>query len=319
MVSRARRTSIATLSEARLIGAMRCTIPAFFVMLVATPHQLPAQDASQALRERILRRIAEVTEATVAVAYHDIGGGALAYVNPDSGFHAASTMKVPVLIEYFRAIDDGRLRAGQDLLLVNAFASIVDRSPYSLNARDDSDSSLYAMTGRRVPLRDLAERMITKSSNLATNVLIEVVGARNADSTARALGARNTKVLRGVEDARAYEAGLSNVTTARDLAVLLEAIEINRAASPAGCREMLGILSRQEHNGEIPAGLPPGTRVAHKTGWITGVLHDAALVYPPGRRPYVLVVLTKGIRDREVARSLIADISRMVWERATAP
>lgn len=298
---------------------MRRTIPAFIVMLVATSHQLPAQDASAALRERILQRIAEVTGATVGVAYRDIGGGALVYVNPDSVFHAASTMKVPVLIEYFRAIDDGRLRADQDLLLVNEFASIVDRSPYSLSAGDDSDSSLYAMVGRRVALRELAERMITRSSNLATNVLIEVVGAPRADSTARALGARNTKVLRGVEDGKAYEAGLSNVTTARDLAVLLEAIETNQAASPSSCREMLGILARQEHNGEIPAGLPAGTRVAHKTGWITGVLHDAALVYPPERRPYVLVVLTKGIRDREVARTLIADISRMVWERATAP
>jgi beta-lactamase class A len=288
-------------------------------MLVATPHQLPAQDAGRALRERILRRIAEVTGATVGVAYYDIGGGALVHVNPDSVFHAASTMKVPVLIEYFRAIDDGRLRADQDLLLVNEFASIVDRSPYALSAGDDSDSSLYAMAGRRVPLRDLAERMITKSSNLATNVIIEVVGAPNADTTASALGARHTKVLRGVEDSRAYEAGLSNVTTARDLAALLEAIETHRAASPASCREMLGILSRQEHNGEIPAGLPPGTRVAHKTGWITGVLHDAALVYPPGRRPYVLVVLTKGIQDREAARTLIVDISRMVWESAVAP
>jgi beta-lactamase class A len=298
---------------------MRRTITAFIVMLVATPHHLTAQDASQALRERIFARIAEVTGATIGVAYHDIGGGTLVHVNPDSVFHAASTMKVPVLIEYFRAIDGGRLRADQDLLLVNEFASIVDHSPYSLNAGDDSDSSLYAMAGRRVPIRELAERMITRSSNLATNALIEVVGASRADSTARALGVRSMKLLRGVEDGKAYEAGLSNVTSARDLAVLLDAIETGRAASPASCRAMLEILSRQEHNGEIPAGLPPGTRVAHKTGWITGVLHDAALVYPPGRRPYVLVVLTRGIRDQEIARRLIADISRMVWERATAP
>lgn len=279
------------------------------------PGTAQAQDASQMLRERIVQRIAQVPGATVGVVFEDVGGGALVHVNPDSVFHAASTMKVPVLIEYFRAIDAGRLRADQDLLLVNSFASIVDRSPYSLNAGGDSDSSLYAMLGTRVPLRLLAERMITRSSNLATNVMIEVVGAPRADSSARALGARNMKVLRGVEDSKAFQAGLSNVTSARDLAALLVAIETGTAASAASCREMIAILSRQEYNGEIPAGLPPGTRVAHKTGWITGVLHDAALVYPPGRGPYVLVVLTKGISDRGVARQLIADISRMVWGR----
>jgi beta-lactamase class A len=123
------------------------------------------------------------------------------------------------------------------------------------------------------------------------------------------------KVLRGVEDGKAFQQGLNNQTSARDLAVLLEAIESGRAATRASSLEMLEILAKQEFNDEIPAGLPTGTRVAHKTGWITGVTHDAALVYPPGRTPYVLVVLTKGIRERPVAQRLIADISRLVWER----
>ena len=127
------------------------------------------------------------------------------------------------------------------------------------------------------------------------------------------------KVLRGVEDSKAFAQGLNNVTSARDLSALLLAIERGQAASPGSTREMLDILARQELNTEIPAGLPPGTRVAHKTGWITGVLHDAAIVYPPGRKPYVLVVLTKGIPDRAVARQLIQDISRMVWDVAVPP
>jgi beta-lactamase class A len=124
------------------------------------------------------------------------------------------------------------------------------------------------------------------------------------------------RVLRGVEDSKAYEAGLSNTTTARDLAVLMEAIETDRAASTSSCRLMRDILLRQELNDEIPAGLPPGTPVAHKTGSITGVLHDAAIVYPRGREPYVLVVLTRGISDERIARSLIADISRLAYEHA---
>jgi len=123
-------------------------------------------------------------------------------------------------------------------------------------------------------------------------------------------------VLRGVEDGKAFRAGMNNTTTARDLAVLLEAIETGRAASRSSCDAMREILLDQEFNDEIPAGLPGGTRVAHKTGWITGVLHDAAVVYPPGRKPYVLVVLTRDIPDDKVARKLIADLSRIVWSHA---
>jgi beta-lactamase class A len=97
------------------------------------------------------------------------------------------------------------------------------------------------------------------------------------------------------------------------MAVLLEAIETGRAASRASCDAMRDVLLHQEFNTEIPAGLPAGTKVAHKTGWITGVLHDAAVVYPARRQPYVLVVLTRGIPDDAVARALIADVSRLVF------
>ena len=105
-----------------------------------------------------------------------------------------------------------------------------------------------------------------------------------------------------------------NTTTARDLAIIMEAIQENRAAAPASCEAMRQILLHQEFNEEIPAGLPPGTQVAHKTGQITGHLHDAAIVYPRGGDPYVLIILTRGIPDESVARSLMSDISRMVYE-----
>jgi len=170
-----------------------------------------------------------------------------------------------------------------------------------------------------VSARELVERMIVRSSNLATNAVIALVGAKHADSTAHALGARNIHVLRGVEDGKAFQRGMNNTTTARDLGALLEAIEKHTAASARSCDTMLAILSRQEFNDEIPAGLPPGTRVAHKTGSITAVLHDAALVYPAGRSPYVLVVLTRNIADERVARVLIADLSRLVYEHVSGP
>jgi beta-lactamase class A len=285
------------------------------LLMVMAAQSVPAQDPLASLRQRVLDRIAQVPGATVAVVFAEAGGGGAGFmVNPDSVFHAASTMKVPVMIEYFRGIDAGRIGKNQDLLLGTGFRSIVDGSPYSLDAGVDSDSSVFVRVGQRVPLRWLVERMIVRSSNLATNTLIEVLDAKRVDATARSLGTTTMKVLRGVEDGKAFQQGLNNKTSARDLAVLLEAIESGTAASKESCREMIEILASQELNDEIPAGLPPGTRVAHKTGWITGVSHDAALVYPPGRNPYVLVVLTKGIRERPVAQRLIADISRLVWE-----
>ncbi|MCC6931319.1 MAG: serine hydrolase [Gemmatimonadaceae bacterium] len=278
-----------------------------------------APSATHALQRRIQARVAELPGVTAAVYYRHLGTGETVSWNADTVFHAASTMKVPVMIEYFRAIDQGRLVPNQRVTLVNRFASIVDGSPYTLDAGDDSDSSLYQSVGREVPVRELVERMITRSSNLATNVVISLVGAPQAQATARALGASTINVRRGVEDNLAFRAGLNNTTTARDLGALFEALARGTAASPASTAEMLAILERQEFNEEIPAGLPAGTRVAHKTGWITATMHDAALVFPARGSPFVLVILTRGLPDEKTGQRLIQDIARAVWEHATAP
>jgi beta-lactamase class A len=294
--------------------SLKTSLMAWAPLLLST-----ALGAQTSLKDRIARRTAEVNGAVVGVAFHDLQTGDTLYLNADDSFHAASTMKVPVMIELFRQVDAGRLRLDQQVPLVNEFKSIVDGSPYALSPGDDSDSSAYLKVGSSVTVRELIDRMITRSSNLATNALIALADAKHADATAHALGARNIRVLRGVEDNKAFQAGLNNTTTARDLAVLLEAIETGHAASRASCDAMRDILLRQEFSAEIPAGLPPGTRVAHKTGWISGVLHDAAIVYPPNRKPYVLVVLTRNIPDDKVARALIVDISRMMYASAVKP
>ena len=173
------------------------------------------------MRARLLARIAQVPGAVVAVSFRDLGSGHSLDLNAGLSFHAASTMKVPVMIELFRQVERGWLSLDQPLLLVNQFGSIVDGSPFSVDAGDDSDSLMYRSVGERVPVRELLERMIVRSSNLATNALIAVVDARRANATAHELGARDIRVLRGVEDQKAYDAGMNNTTTARDLAVLL--------------------------------------------------------------------------------------------------
>jgi beta-lactamase class A len=285
---------------------------ALLVLLAATPS------GSDTLRASLQERIAQVKGASVAVAYQHLGNPKDSlFLEADRSFHAASTMKVPVMVELFRQVDAGKLSLEQQVTLANQFASIVDGSPYALDAQDDEDATLYERLGKPVPVRELIQRMITRSSNLATNTVIALVDARRVTKTLRTLGARQMTVLRGVEDGKAYEKGLNNSTTARDLSTLLAAIERGKAASPASTKAMRDILLAQELNQEIPAGVPPGTPVAHKTGQISAVLHDAAIVYPQGRSPYILVVLTSGIPDETVARSLIVDLSRQVYAHAT--
>lgn len=285
-------------------------------MIFAAATLLAIAPGRDSLTESIQARIAQEPGAQVGLAYIDLGTGDTLFLNADISFHAASTMKVPVMIELFRRSLTGSFAMGQRLMLVNRFASIVDGSPYELDAGSDSDSTLYHRIGDRVPIDTLLRLMITRSSNFATNTLITLVGADNVNRTMESLGARRMKVLRGVEDGKAFERGLNNTTTARDLAIVLRALEEGRAASPAATREMLGILLDQEFNEKIPAGLPQGTRVAHKTGEITAVSHDAAIVYPPGRKPYVLVVLTRGIADGRQSSKLIADLSGIVYRHA---
>jgi beta-lactamase class A len=285
---------------------------ALLILLTASPAD------SDVLRGTLQQRIAQVKGAAVAVAYQSLGDPKDAvFLDADRSLHAASTMKVPVMLEFFRQVDVGKLSLDQPITLVNQFHSIVDGSPYSLDAKEDEDAALYERIGKPVPARELLQRMITRSSNLATNSVIALVDPKRVTETLRTLGAKQMTVLRGVEDGKAYQKGLNNTATARDLATVLAAIEQGKAASASSTQAMRAILLAQELNGEIPAGLPPGTPVAHKTGQITGVLHDAAIVYPPGRVPYILVVLTSGIPDEKVARSLIVDLSRSVYAHVT--
>ena len=282
--------------------------PALLTLVLAQP----APDTGNALHAAVRERIARDSGAVVGVMVHDPRSGLSLELLPDLRFHAASTMKIAVLIELGQRIDAHELRWTDSLPIRNQFASIVDGSPYALDPASDSDSTVYRAIGNRWTMRQLAARMIVRSSNLATNLLVERLDATRITATIRRLGADSMVVLRGVEDGKAFQQGLNNTTTARDLATLLLALAAARAANPETSQELLGILEAQEFNQGIPAGLPAGTRVAHKTGEITATWHDAALVYPPDGTPYVIVVLTRGIGARERGLWLQADVARLV-------
>jgi beta-lactamase class A len=279
--------------------------------LFAGPAVLQAQGL-EAARAAIEARTRASGAEAVGLYARDLGRPDSLLIGAATRFHAASMMKVPVMIQVFRDVDARRLRLDQRLPVVDSFASLADGSPFRLDAGDDSDSTLYARVGGRATVRELVELMITVSSNLATNILVARVEAPRAQATAVALGADSIQVRRGVEDTKAYQAGLNNTTTARDLGVLFSAIVEGRAASAASCREMLAVLGRQRFNEGIPAGLPAGVTVAHKTGWITGTHHDGGVVTAPDGRRYVLVVLTRGIREESASARLIADLAGLV-------
>jgi beta-lactamase class A len=266
------------------------------------------------LRSRLEMRAAEDGADVVGIYFRDLTSGDSILLDIDSRVHAASMMKVPVLIQLFRDAEAGAFALDDSIIVSNTFESIVDGSLYELSVPDDSEGTLYARLGEKESIRQLAELMITVSSNLATNILIQLVNAERVQATMHELGADSIAVLRGVEDIKAYEAGLSNTTTARDLGVIFRAIAEGRAASRVACDSMIAILARQEFNEGIPAGLPAGATVAHKTGSITRIRHDGGIVYPADGTPYVLVVLVRGIDDPEAADELIADLSRLAYE-----
>ncbi|MGW8265755.1 MAG: serine hydrolase [Longimicrobiales bacterium] len=264
--------------------------------------------------EASLDSVINASGEEIAVFYEDLETRDTVFISPDLRMHAASTMKVPVMIQLFLDRDAGLLSLEDSLEVSTTFSSIVDGSPYSLTADSDSDSTLYALEGERVSYAHLIDLMITVSSNLATNLLIQEVDANRVTATMRTLGADSIEVLRGVEDGPAFRAGLSNTTTARDLGVILSALGRGEVGAPGTSGEMLEILGRQHWRTKIPSLLPEGTRVAHKTGRITGISHDAGVVFPGSAGPYTLVILTRGFEDGETADSVAARISRMVYD-----
>jgi len=281
------------------------------LLLLAIARSSMAQDRSLAAAEAAVEQHISASGADVAVYFTTLDGKAQYQTRPDDTFHAASTMKVPVMIELFHQVQQGKLKLEDQIVVRNEFHSIVDGSSYTLSVTDDSEGELYKAEGQPRSLGELCELMITVSSNFATNLLIEKLGVQNIRATVHNLGADGIVVLRGVEDGKAFAKGLNNTATARGLATLMEAIADGKAVDAQSSRAMIGILERQRFNEGIPAGLPPGIAVAHKTGEITRIHHDAAIVF--AKRPYVLVVMVRGLADPQQSTALISDISRELY------
>lgn len=281
------------------------------------PHGDSVAAAEVSLYRNLLRIKQEHTLVGLGIAFYDAQTTVQWSYNADEYFHAASTMKLAVLLGVFRQIERGDLSLEANVHVRNRFTSIVNQEPFMLDLGRDADPDVYGRLGRTMTVRELAYWMITRSSNLATNLLVDVVGIPTIQSALDELEIDGVKILRGVEDQRAFEAGLNNEVTAHGLLKLLRLIADGRAYSQSACDEMLKIMLDQQFRSGIPAGLPKAARVAHKTGNISTVHHDAGIVYLENRRPYVLVILTRF--EAEKGRgTAVADVSRDIFSTLAA-
>src|SRR3954468_11018923 len=221
----------------------------------------------------------------IAVGVFDTESGASLEYQADRWFHAASTIKVAILAGVYAAIHEGRWPPNARLHVRNRFFSAADGSVFRIAAERDANADVHAAIGKMLRIRELAHHMIATSSNLATNLLLDLVGVETVQGVLDHYKVIGIDFRRGVEDERAFAAGIINRVTAGGLVSLLRLIEAEEVFSPALSREMLDILHQQEFKKGIPARLPREARVAHKTGDISTIAHDVGIVYPPERKP----------------------------------
>jgi beta-lactamase class A len=270
------------------------------------------------LRDQIKKIERDSGATAIAVALRDAETGLELHYHADRWFHAASTIKVPILLGVFAAIDRGDLLPHSRVHVRNRFLSVVENIPFRVESGRDANSAVHNAIGKMMRVDELAYHMITTSSNLATNLLLGVMGPEAVSQTLKELDVeRGIELKRGVEDELAFEKGINNMVTADGLLRILVMLSEGKAFSPALSRRMMDILHGQEFNQGIPARLPKRARVAHKTGEISTIAHDAGVVYLPKRKPYALVILTEWDSGVSGRSRTIAAISHTIYEFLT--
>jgi beta-lactamase class A len=271
------------------------------------------QEKSEMLRQSCERIMSDSKAVAYAVAVRDYETGFRFAINADRRFHAASTIKVGILLAVGKAIDDGRIRPGDTLHIRNRFLSAVDGTPFRIDAESDGYPQLHRLVGRTAKVSDLAEWMIVSSSNLATNLLLDYITVDEAQRVLRDAGVEGVDLRRGVDDTKAHNQGFNNQATATGLLDLFATLRGDFLAKASRDRA-INILLQQRFNSMIPAPLPAHASVAHKTGEISTACHDAGIVYLPEREPYILVVLTEVAAETNGRREAVAKISEAVFQ-----
>jgi len=301
-----------SIREARFVSEKAGGSPSL-ERIVLTPDRQAILDG-MTLQKKIEQEFEKQPDAHFAYTFIDLQTGERLMHNGNRSFHSASTMKTPVMAEAYKQAAVGKISLDDEIEVYNSFVSIADHKvTYSLDPQDDAEKGLYALVGQKTTWHDLIYRMITESSNLATNILIDQLGAKNIMATLKSVGAEGVQVLRGVEDIPAYEKGMNNAVTADGLAIFFEALATEKFGNKYATAEMINVLSDQRHRDIIPGRLPNTVTVAHKTGWISGINHDSGIVILPDGRKYVLVLLSQGLEPND-AKNVLSRVSRHVYD-----
>ena len=265
------------------------------------------------LEKKIISKFNDET-GNFALAFKNLDDGKEILINENEIFHAASTMKTPVMIEFYKQLHQGKLSLEDTLQIKNEFKSIVDGTMYKLSEFDDSDKNTYNKLGQYYSINNLIYEMITISSNFATNILIDYIGANNVTKSMKEIGALNIDILRGVEDIKAFELGLNNTTSAKDLLIIYEKLAKGKIINNESSAIMIDILKDQKYDDIIPKYLPKNIEIANKTGMITGVHHDSGIVFLKDGKKYVIIILSKNMSDMESGTEMMAKISELIYK-----
>tara|TARA_B100002049_G_scaffold87015_1_gene64123 strand:- start:218 stop:1099 length:882 start_codon:yes stop_codon:yes gene_type:complete len=265
------------------------------------------------LEKKIISKFNDET-GNFALAFKNLDDGKEILINENEIFHAASTMKTPVMIEFYKQLHQGKLSLEDTLQIKNEFKSIVDGTMYKLSEFDDSDKNTYNKLGQYYSINNLIYEMITISSNFATNILIDYIGANNVTKSMKEIGALNIDILRGVEDIKAFELGLDNTTSAKDLLIIYEKLAKGKIINNESSAIMIDILKDQKYDDIIPKYLPKDIEIANKTGMITGVHHDSGIVFLKDGKKYVIIILSKNMSDMESGTEMMAKISELIYK-----
>jgi beta-lactamase class A len=240
-------------------------------------------------------------------------------VDPDARHYSASVMKLPILVAAHRLAERGLLDLDRRVRVHDEFESRNPGHRFTMDQDEDSDPATWAALGTDVPLGELVHRMVTVSGNLATNVVLDEVGTDEVAAVLADAGcSERTTIVRGIEDYPARDSGIDNLITADDMARLLVALAEGRLAGPEATATCERILRAQEYRNGIPAGLPEGLVIGNKTGWISSVNHDVALVRAPGLPPVGIAVLVSAPGTEEEREAGIARVAAAAWAEVTA-
>ncbi|HVX29358.1 MAG TPA: serine hydrolase [Nitrolancea sp.] len=311
----------------------------------ATPSPVPTATADIARTHlaaaELAARVDALVKAAPAHVSVEIGlsdGTTLYQQNAEDLYDAASLYKLGIMVQVYKDRDDGTLTFDDPVTLSPGFFYESDEV-YS----PDTD------VGTAVPVEELLHNMITLSSNVAAEALLNLVGTDEVNQTMADLGLENTKILWSPVAGRSPDGrttmalvdpsrstrlvpiiarsiqplaelkpessadGAYDLTTAADMASLFKQLLAGTVLSESTSAEMLALLAEQQINDRLPADLPSGTKVAHKTGDLDGLLHDAGVIYAPAG-PIVVVVMTDEITDHDAIVDLMRQIAVLAYE-----